>query len=307
MHLLVCGGTGFIGRHLVPVLVTAGHRVRLFLPPGTLTHALPPGIPVEVALGRMEDLQALRRAVRGVEGVVHLASGEHKGRMEALYRVDVQGTRNLVLAASEANVRVLLYLSHLGANPASAFPVLRAKGMAESIIQKGRVPWVIVRSAWVYGPQDHFLTPLMRRLRRLPVVPRPGGGETVVQPLWVEDLVTALSLLLLDPPLGRVLEVGGPEHIPWKDLLAWVRQALGRQPRFVTLPMPYARTLAHWLALTLPRAVGLMFWLDYMALDRTTDVDVLPRYFGLFPERVRDRLPALARALHPQPRPVGGL
>ncbi len=307
MHLLVCGGTGFIGRHLVPALVAAGHRVRLFLPPGTLTSSLPAGVPVEIALGRMEDLPSVRMAVRGVEAVLHLASGEHKGRMEALYNVDIQGTRHLVLASYEANVRFLLYLSHLGANPVSAFPVLRAKGRAEGILQKGRVPWVILRSAWVYGPQDHFLTPLMRWLRRLPVVPLPGGGETMLQPLWVEDLVTVITLLLNDPPLGRVLEVGGPEHILWKDLFAWVLRALGRRPRFLTLPMPYARTLAHWLFLTLPRTASLTFWLDYMSLDRTTEVDILPRYFGLFPERLRDQLPMLVRALRLKPRPAGGL
>ncbi len=297
MRILVCGGTGFIGRALVPALALAGHRVRLLLRPGRLTPALPHHTPVEIALGRIEDLQSLRAAARGVDVVVHLATGEHKARMEALYRVDVQGTRNLVQAAEEAGVGKILYLSHLGANAASAFPVLRAKGMAENILRRGRVPWVVVRSAWVYGPQDHFLIPLMRRLRRWPVFPLPGGGETLLQPLWVQDLVALFTLLVEEPETGRTLEVGGPEHLTWKDVFTLASRALGRQPRFLFLPIAHARALATLLAMTTRKALPLLFWLDYMALDRTTQVDTLPRLFGLFPERLRARLSDVRESL----------
>ncbi len=286
MKLLVSGATGFIGRALVPALVQAGHRVRLLLPPGPLNRALPRGLPVEIALGRLENSQSVRSAVRGVDVVIHLATGEHRYAMETLYRVDVQGTRHLVQAAEEAGVQKFVYLSHLGANPYAAFSVLRAKGLAEQAIMQSQAPWIIVRSGWVYGPGDHFLTPLMRHLTRWPLFPLPGGGETMLQPLWVEDLVALLSLLVTDAETRYVLEVGGPEHLLWKDLLHLLAHTLQRQPRFVPIPMAYARALATTWVMATRRGLGLLFWLDYMALDRTTDVDVLPRRFGLFPERL---------------------
>ncbi len=307
MRVLVTGGTGFIGRHLVPALVASGYQVRLFLPPGSVGSRLPQGLPVEIALGRMPDLYALRMAVRGVDAVVHLATGEHTGNVETLYDVDIRGTRNLLIAAREARVRFVLALSHLGAHPDSAFRVLRAKGQVESLLKKSGVPWVVVRSAWVYGPHDHFLTPLLRWLPRLPWVPLPGGGQTALQPLWVEDLVAALILLMAEPPLGQTIEVGGPEHVLWRDLITRLQHALGRTPRLVYVPMSYARTLVYATAFVWPRAMGLLFWLDYMALDRTTQPDILPRRFGLMPQRLWDRLPELLPALTRwQPRIAGG-
>lgn len=307
MRLLITGGTGFIGRHLVPALVASGHQVRLLLPPGRLHTQLPQGLPVEVALGRVEDLYTLRTATRGVEVVLHLASAEHTGNVEALYHVDIRGTHNLLVAAHEARVRFVLLLSHLGANPLSAFRVLRAKGQAEALLRKSQIPWIIVRSAWVYGPQDHFITPLSRWLGRLPWLPLPGGGETALQPLWVEDLALVLTLVLADPPLNQVLEVGGGEHVLWKDLLQRLCQLLGRPWRPVFLPMAYARTLVYALAYVWPRAMRWLFWLDYMALDRTTEADVLPRRFGLLPQRLWEQLPRLLSGSGRwQPRMAGG-
>ena len=301
MHLLVTGATGFVGRFLVPALLASGHQVRLFLRPGVLTPALPQSEAVEIAIGSLETVYTLRQAMRGVEGVVHLATGEHQRKSIALYRVDVLGTRALVAAAREAGVRYFFYLSHLGAHPESVYPVLRAKGQAELAVRHSGLNWLIVRTAWMYGPRDHFLSPLLRWFRRMAWFPLPGGGETRVQPLWIEDGVTALSLLITQEETGQVLELGGPEPLTWRDVFTLAAHAVGRRARFWYLPMPYARMLTWWLAAFSSRFLPWLYWLDYMMSDRVAPIDVLPRRFGLLPERLHEKLPQLASTAQTRP------
>ena len=163
--ILVTGGTGFIGRVLVRQLVEAGHEVRTLIRPSASSPRLPQGVPVEVAVVSLTDLRGLRAALRGVDHIYHLASGERSGE---LFEADIAGTQTLVQAAAEASVQQIIYLSHLGADRASAFPVLRAKGLAEEHIRKSGVPYTILRSSVIFGLEDNFTTKISRLIRLSP-------------------------------------------------------------------------------------------------------------------------------------------
>ncbi|OQY28855.1 MAG: hypothetical protein B6I38_08790 [Anaerolineaceae bacterium 4572_5.1] len=166
--ILVTGGTGFIGRALVRQLVDAGHEVRTLIRPSLRTPRLPKGVPVEVAVVSLSDVRGLRAALRGVDVIYHLAGGEGRGGGANLFETDIQGTRNLAEAASEAGVQHILYVSHLDADRASAFPVLKAKGIAEEHIRRSGIPYTILRTSIVFGPGDNFSTDLARLLRISP-------------------------------------------------------------------------------------------------------------------------------------------
>ena len=166
--ILVTGGTGFIGKALIRSLVESGYSVRTLIRPSSRSPNLPRGVPVEVAVSSLNDERGLRAAMVGVDTVYHLAGVERQGTYADLMAIDIQGARMVTEVAADANVDRLFFISHLGADRASAFPVLKAKAIAEEFIRRGKPDYTIFRTAIVYGPDDGFTTGLANLLHALP-------------------------------------------------------------------------------------------------------------------------------------------
>lgn len=297
--ILLTGGTGFIGQALARQLWESGRRLRLLLRPTVRTPRLPKGVPVEVAVASLNDLRGLRAALRGVEVVYHLASSEQAGHRADLQMVDVEGTRNLLEAAREVRLERFFFLSHLGAERASAYPVMKTKGIAEEDIRSSGVPYTIIRSAVVFGWKDHFTTTLARLIAASPFfMPLPGHGRTLLQPIWVEDLVACLTWALDEPgTVNRTYEVGGGEYLSFRQIVEAIMSVIRRPRWLVPLSFPFLRALTVTLEAVFPRFPTSGFWLDYLAVNRTCAIDSLPRFFGLLPARFKNRLDHL-RGVH---------
>jgi uncharacterized protein YbjT (DUF2867 family) len=290
--ILLTGGTGFIGRSLTRQMVESGHQVRILLRPSPKTPRLPVGVPVEVAVASLNDVRGLRAAMRDVDAIYHLAGGEGEGGRANLQEVDIDGTRNLTEAAADARVERIFYLSHLGADRAAGFPVLKAKGIAEEYIRKSGVPYTILRGSILFGPEDEFTNGLAMLLAAAPgFVPLPSKGETLIQPLWVEDLVTCLVWALDNPEtVNQTYDIGGSEYITLRQVVKTVME-ITHQPRLlVNWPTQSMRALTILMEFIFPRFPTSIFWLDYMAVNRTCPVDTIPRIFGLMPARFISRL-----------------
>lgn len=290
--ILVTGATGFVGRALLPRLTEAGHTVRCLVRASRRSPRLPVGVPVQLAIGPLGDERALRAALAGVETVIHLAGAEWLGRHGDLLAVDVNGTRALAQAARAAGVRRLIYLSHLGADRASAYAVLKAKGIAEEFVRQSGVPHTIVRSALLYGRGDHLISTLAALIRLSPgALFLPSDGRLTLQPLWVDDLATCLEWGLADPAtLNQTLSVGGPEFFSLADLAGIIMDKL-RTRRPIVNASPQLLRAGAWLAeQLLPRSPVTTLWLDHLAVSRLCELTSLTRYFGLKPARLEPTL-----------------
>lgn len=290
--ILVTGGTGFIGQALIRHLVSLGKPVRTLLRPSRASPHLPRGIPVEAAVCSLRDERGLRAAMKGVKVVYHLAGSERRGSRSDLTGIDLEGTQAVAQVAAQAGVERFVFLSHLGADRFSAFPVLKAKAIAEgSIIQSG-VNYLIFRTAVVFGANDQFTTSLARILKISPgIFLLPGDGSTLLQPLWVEDLVTILNLALENPRLGNeIYSIGGIESLSFRQIVEIIMEKIDVRRRLVSFPPAYLRIVSLFFEQFYPRFPISIFWLDYLASDRLCALDALPRYFGLIPARFNQQL-----------------
>lgn len=290
--ILVTGGTGFIGRTLLRQLTAAGREVRTLVRPSPHTPALPVGVPVDVVVTSLQDERGLRAAMVDVETVFHLAGAEWRGTSASLLETDIQGTQNVVRAAVDAGVERLVFLSHLGADRASAYPVMKSKAIAEEHIRRSGVDYTILRSALAFGAEDAFTTGLARLMHALPFIFMiPGEGDAIIQPLWVEDLVTCL-VWALDDDLTRnqMYEIGGPEYLNFLQVVQTIMDRCGVQRTIFPVRPPYLRALTVLLSQIFPGLPVSVYWLDYLAANRTCSLDTIPRVFGLMPARFAHRL-----------------
>lgn len=290
--ILVTGGTGFLGKLLVSQLSELGYPVRTMVSPSPRTPDLPRKVPVEIAVTSLADERGLRAAMVGVDSVYHLISGEWKGSRTSLMQVDIQGTRAVVQAALDAGVKRIFYVSHLGADRASAYPVLKAKGIAEESIRRSGLEYTIIRSALAYGPQDAFTSGIAGILQILPYFFLvPGDGRNLLQPIWAQDLVTCLAWALDDrDTINRLYEIGGPEYFTFRQIVEIVMDKIQVRRRLLYVRPPYLRWLTRVLDTIIPNLPVSVYWLHYLAANRTCALDTVSREFKLLPARFSQRI-----------------
>ncbi|MFZ4816776.1 MAG: SDR family oxidoreductase, partial [Phototrophicaceae bacterium] len=237
--ILITGATGFIGRALLPQLQRTGQPLRVLLSPRQVPSADWAGI--EAIQTDYSDQETLYRAVTGVHTIIHLESAQWWGSPRDLEQIDLYHTRGLLDAARAARVGRIIYLSHLGATPSAAYPLLRVKGQVEQLIQSSGLAYTIFRPGVIFGEGDAFINHMAMILALNPFFfLMPGRGEVVLHPLHITDLVAALlqSLEHLDT-LDRVLDIGGLEYITLEDLIRTVMRVSGLYRPIVSVP-PYA-------------------------------------------------------------------
>lgn len=218
--ILVTGGTGTLGREVVPRLAGQGRTVRVLSRRGA-----PQAVVADLTRGPLEE------ALSRFGTVVHLATGPR------FRTVDVAGTRRLLDAARRTGVSHVLYVSIVGVDR-HPFPYYRAKHEAERLVEDSGVPYTILRATQFH---DLVLT-VVRGLTRSPVVPVPAGWR--FQPVDVAEVGERVAALALAPPAGRVPDLGGPEILGFRDLVRAYLAATGRRRLLVEVPVPGAAAAA---------------------------------------------------------------
>jgi len=229
VKVLVTGGTGFIGPHIVRALAASGHDLKLLVRDATRSRELP-GQPV---VGEMTNAVSLGTAVDGVDVVVHMVA-IRQGRDEEFKRIMEQGTRDLVDAAKQAGVTRFVLMSALGtgADTKDLVPYYHGKWEMEQTVKGSGLDHVIFRPSFVFGSEGGMLSTFRKLARLTPVTPIVGSGEQRIQPIWVGDVADYFAAGVDKPAAtNRTFELGGPDAVSWNDFWQRLRGALGIKRR----------------------------------------------------------------------------
>ena len=253
MRILVTGGSGVVGVGTVTELLKRGHEVRLLA-----RHAKddarqwPSG--VTPIVGDVSDVSSIRGAADGCDAVMHVAGIVEESPPKVTFRrVNVEGTANIVAEAERAGVRRFVFVSSLGAQEGES-DYHRSKREAERIVERFAGNWTICRPGNVYGPGDGQISVMLRLVRGVsPLVPRIGSGDQTFQPIWWEDLASALATVVERDDLGgEALDLAGGEVTSQNDLHARMSRITGRDVQSIPVPEMLASLGA--------RAISMVGW-----------------------------------------------
>jgi uncharacterized protein YbjT (DUF2867 family) len=234
--ILVTGGTGFVGPKVVHALRAEDRPVRVLARRPEKQDRLR-AWGCEVVGGDVTDPGSLRRAVEGCEAVVHLVALPPFADPRATERVMTEGTRDLVAAAKEADVRRFVLMSANGVSEETldVAPYYRAKWEMEHEVKRSGLEHVIFRPSFVFGKDGGQLPQQLMLVRWSPVTPVLGRHR--MQPIWVEDVAAFFAGALSNPTAAnRTFDLGGPDRLTWEELHAEIRKVLGKHRIAFVMP-----------------------------------------------------------------------
>lgn len=234
-NVLVLGGSGFIGRHLVAQLVAQGCRV--VVPTRHRDRAkhlilLPT---VEVVETQVFEPGVLPKLMAGQHAVINLISVLHATPTE-FQAVHVDFVRRVMEAAAKAKVKRVLHMSVLGADRNGTSLYQRSRGDGEAVVRQSSADWTIYQPSVVFGPEDRFLNLFAKLARIAPVLPI-GRANTRLQPVSVHDVAAALANTLNNlSSYRKTYELCGPEIFTLRKIVELAARSSGHPRRVIELP-----------------------------------------------------------------------
>jgi uncharacterized protein YbjT (DUF2867 family) len=238
MRIVLLGATGFVGHHLLPELASAGHQCLVLCRymPGCRDLALVPG--AELRQADVHDSDVLKEQLEGADAVINMVGilNESGRSGKGFHKAHVELTEKLIAACREKGVRRLLQLSALNAGKGDSH-YLASKGRAEELIRQATdLDSTIFQPSVIFGEGDAFFNRFASLLSFTPVLPI-ACPQARLQPVWVGDVVKAMTIALEDPEtIGRTLIMVGPREYSLKELVEWTARTAGLKRRIVGLP-----------------------------------------------------------------------
>ena len=307
--ILVTGANGFVGSHVVPALVDAGHRVLALVrdddDAALVVRRLAPGqrSAVDIRRGDVTRPETLPAALAGADAVVHLAAIPRDWDGGATLRlVNTEGTRNVLRAASDAGVRRFVHLGALGVVDDPTLHYASSKEQAMALVRASGLDWTILRPSLLFGPRDGFFNILAGLVRMSPgIVPITGSGRARFQPLAIRDLARVVVIALGDDAtVGREYDLGGPRIWTYREIVEEVLRGMGTRRLLVPMPVAVIRLVAgvaERVRLPFPVATD---QLRQLRFDNTGPLDSVRAGFGFEPTPMEGGLTHLRRRLKDQ-------
>lgn len=222
----------------------------------------------------IQDERSVADALAGAYGVVNAVSLYVERRQETFRSIHVESAQRVAAQARRAGVERLVHVSGIGADPVSPSLYIRKRGEGELAVRAAFDDAFVVRPAVMFGPDDAFLTTILRLLRQLPIYPMFGRGLMRLQPVYVDDVAVAIDRLVCraraDAP---IFEFSGPRVYTYVQFLRTVGHQAGPAPLLIPIPFAVWHVLA-WVSEILPRPPLTRNQLELLQIDTVSSPEM---------------------------------
>jgi len=289
----VFGGTGFLGRRVVRHLRKREFSVRIASRhPDRGDRLFSVEDPhLRSVEANIHDERSLADALAGAYGVVNAVSLYVEHGRETFHSLHVEAAQRLAAQAHRAGVERLAHVSGIGADAASPSLYIRKRGEGELAVRAAFADAFLIRPAVMFGPDDSFLTAILKLLDQLPIYPMFGRGLTRLQPAYVEDVAEAIATALQRTEMPAItFECGGPRVYSYEELLKVVAREASLEPILIPIPFAAWHALA-WFAEMLPNPPVTRNQVELMQVDNVASPD-MPGFgeLGISPHSVEEIL-----------------
>jgi uncharacterized protein YbjT (DUF2867 family) len=265
----VFGGTGSLGRRIVRHLRSRGFPVRIASRHPDRGRALfgPDDPQLQSVRASIHDERSVADALAGAYGVVNAVSLYVEHGQETFHSVHVESAQRVAAQAHRAGVDRLIHISGIGADAASPSRYIQKRGEGERVVRAAFAGAIFVRPAVMFGPDDAFLTIVLKLLRRLPIYPMFGRGRTRLQPAYVDDVAEAIGRIMqrAETP-SMIFEFGGPRVYSYEEFLRAVAHQAGLARLLIPVPLAIWHALA-WASEMLPNPLLTRNQVELMQID----------------------------------------
>src|ERR1700674_2038065 len=294
----VFGGTGFLGHRVVRHLRKHGFFVRIVSRHPDRGHRLfglddPQLQSVEA---NIHDERSIADALAGAYGMVNAVSLYVEHRQETFHSVHVESAQRVADQAHRAGVQRVAHVSGIGADAASQSLYVRKRGEGELAVRAAFADALLIRPAVMFGPDDAFLTTILKLLKRLPIYPMFGTGQTRLQPAYVDDVAEAIVKAAQRTETNAItFECGGPRVYTYEELLRLIAREAGLKRILIPVPFAAWQALA-WIAEMLPSPPISRNQVELMQVDNVSSSG-MPGFgeLGISPHAVEETLQEILR------------
>jgi len=291
--ILVTGGAGIMGSRFVKELVKKGNKVRVLALPNDPGVSNLKGIDCEIVYGDISKPESLVGIFDNIETVYHLAAIIIAYDKDIIWKINVEGTRNVVKGSIDAKINHFIYISSVSAAWPEGSDYAQSKVAAEKIVKsQDLIKYTIVRPTLIYscnGGQEFMM--FLESLKKYPFVFFVGNGKARKNPVLVDDIVKGLVAIAGNKKsFGKTYDFSGGEEISMRDLAKLLLEYEGLSKLFIYIPIPICRIIAFFMEKTMKKPLLTNYAISRMLQEAAPDNDSARKDLGYSPVGIRKGL-----------------
>lgn len=271
--IVVTGGSGYIGSHIVKRLAKNGKPVRAMVRSETKAQreGRLDGLDVEWVEADVTSPDSLQPVFEKARAVIHTVAIAIEKGTASYEEINTLGTVHVLEASRNAGVTRFINLSQLGADSGLPYRFLASKGRAQEYVAESEMEWTAFRPSVIWGPEDEFANTFAKLAAISPIIFPNVDKKARFEPVWVEDVVTCLvDSIDNHETIKKEYEIGGPEILTLEEIERRTLEAVGRRRLLVPFPKLLLKTAVGVMEKTLPNPPVTQSLLELLQIDNVT-------------------------------------